>query len=909
MRRLLALAALLVALAPAPGAAAADAAGTDPAATTPRACADALALLDDSRPRDAVALVDAYRATASSPADPAARATACADVRDAAVAARDTAATLAAEAEALEPGGARPTSGEAESWAAAQARAEQALALDAQDARAAAVVRAAQEEETTVPDRAASAWDGFVEAVSPLGPPLLALLVGVLVLAVVARLVVPVTLRWPVLSAGERVRAGAAGWGALVAGAALLVWGPAAGASTWTGSGVAGATLAVVVLVLGFVAGVVAVALALGRLVAPGARHDRTRWWAWAAAVAGVAAVAAVVLSARALGGPGTVAAGPVAAGSLVAGAVLAALGVLLVATVLATRLRLTIEVTSGRSGDRTTSHEGTGGARLVALLGELGAEPPRGLEVPRGTDISALSGSALSELPQGAFVKAVVSLAQGVVGSVPWRVTVEERDADHLAVVVTRNGRAAGSAALDRAGLLRFDPEDPTSAAAAAQVDLYRAAAAVVLLTLARHHAGFEGLCGATSWRSLALQYVAQSDLTDAPDRERELLARAVDVDPRNDLAQVALAHAEGRHHTLREDLDAYGDWLDRFVTRSEGRSGYRSLRLRAQYSRAATTVNACFAPGRDGDDPAGTLGATAVDAVRALLEALAVERAAGREDALVVRLQDAVESLYRQAEATAPALEPVAAQRVPAAPGTEPSDRTGSSETAESVETARSAETSRERLRRAYRAALARDPDGADAPSPTTPTGEYNLACTYAVRTTPLGAADALRTTDHLRRAVVLADLRAWLHDDPMLAAYRERPEYAAEFGQDPLDLLSVAPFARYAPALRAWGLTTEQRIVAVPPPDLAALLGTTPEEAARVRAAAHLAADLPALPGRCDVLDVLLVHDVGALPPAGQGLPDDVARAVRSRVGRLRLTPSERDRLRSALAGWLG
>ncbi len=581
----------------------------------------------------------------------------------------------------------------------------------------------------------------------------------------------------------------------------------------------------------------------------------------------------------------------------------------LLVATVLATRLRLTIEVTSGRSGDRTTSHEGTGGARLVALLGELGAEPPRGLEVPRGTDISALSGSALSELPQGAFVKAVVSLAQGVVGSVPWRVTVEERDADHLAVVVTRNGRAAGSAALDRAGLLRFDPEDPTSAAAAAQVDLYRAAAAVVLLTLARHHAGFEGLCGATSWRSLALQYVAQSDLTDAPDRERELLARAVDVDPRNDLAQVALAHAEGRHHTLREDLDAYGDWLDRFVTRSEGRSGYRSLRLRAQYSRAATTVNACFAPGRDGDDPAGGLDATAVDAVRALLEALAVERAAGREDALVVRLQDAVESLYRQAEAAAPALEPVAAQRVPAAPGTKPGDRTGSSETAESVETARSAETSRERLRRAYRAALARDPEGADPPSPTTPTGEYNLACTYAVRTTPLDAADALRTTDHLRRAVVLADLRAWLHDDPMLAAYRERPEYAAEFGQDPLDLLSVAPFARYAPALRAWGLTTEQRIVAVPPPDLAALLGTTPEEAARVRAAAHLAADLPALPGRCDVLDVLLAHDVGALPPAGQGLPDDVARAVRSRVGRLRLTPSERDRLRSALAGWLG
>ncbi len=96
-----------------------------------------------------------------------ARAAACADARDAAVAARDTAATLAAEAEALEPGGAPPTSGQPESWAAARDRAEQALALDAQDARAAAVVRAAQEEEATVPVRAASAWDGLVEAVSP----------------------------------------------------------------------------------------------------------------------------------------------------------------------------------------------------------------------------------------------------------------------------------------------------------------------------------------------------------------------------------------------------------------------------------------------------------------------------------------------------------------------------------------------------------------------------------------------------------------------------------------------------------------------------------------------------------------------------------------------------------------------
>ncbi len=583
------------------------------------------------------------------------------------------------------------------------------------------MVRAAQEEEATVPVRAASAWDGLVEAVSPLGPPLLALLVGVLVLVVVARLVVPVTLRWPVLSAGERVR-GRRRVGALVAGAALLVWGPprarargrapAARARPSRGRprprvrrrGRGGGARPPPARRPGYPPRphpLVGVGVRRGRrrrgrgrrAAGPRRRADDRRGAAHGGVRRGRSRRGGARRAPRGHGARDPAAAddrgdvGP---------------------------LRRPDDVARGDGRRAPRRAAGRAGRRTAARAG--GA---------RGTDISALSGSALSELPQGAFVKAVVSLAQGVVGSVPWRVTVEEQDADHLAVVVTRNGRAAGSAALDRAGLLRVDAADPTSAATAAQVDLYRAAAAVVLLTLARHHAGFDGLCGATSWRSLALQYVAQSDLAAAPDREQELLARAVDVDPRNDLAQVALAHAEGRHHTLREDLDAYGRWLDGFVARTAGRSGYRALRLRAQYSRAVTTVNACFAPRRDGGGPAGRLDATAVDAVRALLEAVAAERAAGGG-----RARRPAPGRRREPVPPGGGRGPGAGARAGA--GAPPVPGTGPAEPTEPTE------TPRQRLRRAYRAALARDPDDGDPPPrPRRPASTTWRARTPSART----------------------------------------------------------------------------------------------------------------------------------------------------------------------------
>jgi hypothetical protein len=864
-RVLVVVAMLLVALAP--PAAAADPTPA-PSPGLPRACADALALIDAGRPQDAVTLVEAYRASGTTgPAVPAqALDRTCVDAHAAALAAVATAQDLALDARRLVPGGARPTTATPESWSAATSRAEQALALDVQNAEAAEVLRSAPQPAPA--ERVHQAWSGFVDAVGPLGAPLLALAVAVLVLAALARLVAPATLRWPAMTAPQRRFAAVLGWTAVVAGAMLLAWGPVAASSTWSGTDLRAVGTAVgALLALAAACAAGAAVLAAWYLVEDADRDARTRWWAWTTGALGVVAVA--------LAGQGVSARG--VAGTLLAGASIAALGVLLLGTVLATRLRLTIEVTSG-AGERRSSGEGTGGAHLVALLGELGAEPPQGLEVPRGTDINALSGSALAELPQQAFVKAVVTVVQGLLGSVPWRVTVEEKDADHLAVIVTRNGRAAGSAVIDKADVLRFDTSDPTSAADAARVDLYRAAAAVVLMTLARHHTGFDGLCGATLWRSLALQYIAQSDLATIPARRGSLLARAVDLDPANDLAQVALAYHTARHDTDREDLDEYRDWLGGFAERTAGRSGYRSLRLRALYSRAVAAVNACFATTRDGSAATGHLDEAAVTAVRNLLDALAGERATGREDALVVSLQDAAKSMYYQA-ATA---EPQVVAQATVAPLSEAYARAMGSPPVESWRTV--------------------------PPLVATPTGEYNLACTYAILV-PLLPEHVLRTTKHLRRAVVLTSLRDWLHEDPMLERYREQPDYLTEFGQDPVDLLTVAPFAPHATALRAAGLVDEDRIVQQSDPALAALLGTTPESAATVRAAAHLSTRIPPWAGRYDILDVLVAHGVDTVDVTGPGLPPDVARAVRSRVARLRLTPDDRERLEEGITSWLG
>ncbi|RNE62590.1 hypothetical protein [Cryobacterium tepidiphilum] len=271
-------------------------------------------------------------------------------------------------------------------------------------------------------------------------------------------------------------------------------------------------------------------------------------------------------------------------------------LGAFFLSLYLASRLAVALHVRDA-AGDRNEPQT----TELVALLGQLGAASPRGLEVPRATDVTALAHNALP-LPQGG-ASAFTAGVRRVLGLTPWRVTVDfvgnEVDPDaptllatephptRAAVVITRNGYAVGAVTMDPSiwqvqqirgtageaneaatrdlrtaqtdAALLPDPGHPSSPSS----HLSKLAASFVLATLAQHHDGFDALCGATDWRSIGLHSLATTDYKNNREAARQLLTRAVDFDSANRPALVALQHALHREAHEVDELRRYGEWL----------------------------------------------------------------------------------------------------------------------------------------------------------------------------------------------------------------------------------------------------------------------------------------------------------------------------------------------------------
>ena len=244
----------------------------------------------------------------------------------------------------------------------------------------------------------------------------------------------------------------------------------------------------------------------------------------------------------------------------------------------MASRLRVSVEA---RDGDGKVNEPSTN--RIVALLGELGGTGPRGLEIPRGTDVTALSDSLTSTSFTNKVLAGMQKIIQLIAGVVPWRVVVTENASKELAVVITRNGWAAGAVTItgknsdlfpaapsadhgSAAVPKKADDADSASKPAKAETavpDLQKLAAAFVLGTIAPHHQGFEGLCGATDWRSIGLHFIATTDVPASVAVPRLLLGRALDLDPQNLLAELALQNYLHRQATAASELDAYAEWL----------------------------------------------------------------------------------------------------------------------------------------------------------------------------------------------------------------------------------------------------------------------------------------------------------------------------------------------------------
>jgi hypothetical protein len=240
--------------------------------------------------------------------------------------------------------------------------------------------------------------------------------------------------------------------------------------------------------------------------------------------------------------------------------------GVLLLARGLASSRRVTVDV---RDDKGTTSKFRT--SEVIARLGELGGMPPSGMLIARGSDVAALQDSALIGTPENKVLALLQTLFKNILGTIPWVLTVDaagtaetgaSKDKGSLSVIMTRNGRTHASATINRATLGLSDDQPDTP------LDLYKAAAAFGLATLATAYKDIEGLAGATEWRSLGLQYVASTDFRDDDKGALGLLIRAVETDPGNHPASLMLQHRMFREGTTFDELSPYASWLKEQAT-----------------------------------------------------------------------------------------------------------------------------------------------------------------------------------------------------------------------------------------------------------------------------------------------------------------------------------------------------
>jgi hypothetical protein len=275
------------------------------------------------------------------------------------------------------------------------------------------------------------------------------------------------------------------------------------------------------------------------------------------------------------------------------------------------------LEVVMGKDPDEA------GAGQLVGFLEQLSAERPRGIEVARGTDVTALKEVGLTAAPSNGVAAAALVLVNLLIPRAPWRVRVDAEDADKMSVTVTRNGRVIKTATIDRDSLglrVALPGHDRTDGGASAATngdggtvaypDLHTMAAAVILTALVGEYDDIYGLYEATDWRSVGLCAIATFNFPDAKDR-LPLLARAIDYDPKNRLAQAAFHHAHARRSTDADCLDQYIDWLDTEIesldkeaqkpkdARKRFAPEWSPYRRRLKMNRAVASVNKSYLEG----------------------------------------------------------------------------------------------------------------------------------------------------------------------------------------------------------------------------------------------------------------------------------------------------------------------
>jgi hypothetical protein len=471
----------------------------------------------------------------------------------------------------------------------------------------------------------------------------------------------------------------------------------------------------------------------------------------------------------------------PFVGSSLIAAAA-AGSGAWLVASVLASRLKVSVIAhdKEGKPNETTTG-------KLVSYLSELAGAHPRGLQIPYGTDVTALSGGALSELPSNKVLSALQKVFQTLLATIPWTVAIDESTDGALSVIITRNGWGVTAVSVNQTifGLKGASPANLDKV----EPDLQKMAAAVVVATLAQNHAGVEGLCGATNWRSIGFHYVATTDFQAKPEQAMALLGRALESDPHNLLAELALQYHRYRNSSDREELMAYINWTKSRAAVCKGkngriRPGHLNLYRRLLMNNVVAVLNLRDVQGNLHTDQQRD----AVQHANMLMKALSGKR----------REQGQLRDVMR----------PVAAV--------------------------------------AHRGLTGSTTDNAQwfdhAERSLAPWASYTMACHYA-STFPLSDAGLIRK--HLAVAFTRPELRVWARKDPSFLVLHAHKWFLELVDAKPRDdFWDIEPFASQKEKLRMIGVQTPIQLLQITPWRLQEYLETSPLIVNRLIRVAHLA-----------------------------------------------------------------
>ncbi|MFZ2501990.1 MAG: hypothetical protein WAW88_04920 [Nocardioides sp.] len=217
------------------------------------------------------------------------------------------------------------------------------------------------------------------------------------------------------------------------------------------------------------------------------------------------------------------------------------------------------------------------GATAIVTHLMNLGAAAPRGVEIPLGADVTKLNGSDITTSLKTWSTK-LVAVIQDLLAVTPWRVLVDRNEAGAHHVIMTRHGRSVAAA------------EIPATTGEGTPVDPHAMVAAFVLVTLSKYDEGLrKGLAGATSWRSVGLQYVgAQAYLRPAgqagmsKEKAVALLRQAADADAGNVHAQYSWWMARFREETRSPALRRAQRWMSTNAKKQRVKAPALAARMR---------------------------------------------------------------------------------------------------------------------------------------------------------------------------------------------------------------------------------------------------------------------------------------------------------------------------------------